>query len=101
MNIENIINYSNGHDNTQLATLSASEAGIGVLDDMQEKLNLASDELRRMESEGGIPLNAEQTKKMSAYSRAGQRIRKVMLIAKKMLPPMAANLPIFQTRKEN
>jgi hypothetical protein len=100
-NIKNIIAYSKGHDDTQLTTLSASSVGIGVLDDMQKKLTLASEELQRMEDEGGIPLDIEQTKKMSAYSKAGQRIRRILLIAKKMLPPRAANLPLFQTRKEH
>lgn len=98
---ENIVNYSEGHGDTQLSTLSVSEVGIGVLDDMQEKLALASSELQRMEDEGGIPLNAEQNKKMNAYSKASRRIRKVLLIAKKLLPPKAANQPIFQTHKEN
>lgn len=96
--MENIVNYCNAHNDNELAELSASEAGLGVLDDMQQKLHLASDELNRMEDESGIALNIEQNAKLTAYSRALKRIRKVLLIAKKLLPPKKPNPPIFETR---
>jgi hypothetical protein len=96
--MNNIINYCNAHNDKQLNNLSASEAGIGVLEDMQEKLHFASDELQRIEDESGIPLNQEQDAKQAAYSRALNRIRKVFLIARKLLPPRLANRPLFETR---
>jgi len=99
--MENIINYADDHQNTQLATLSASEVGIGVLSDMQEKLHFARDELQRMENESGASLNAEQNAKADAYFKASERIKKILLTAQKMLPPMVADLPIFKTHQEN
>ncbi len=80
--MENIIKYSRRHHNTQLTLLSASEAGIGVLNDMQEKLHSAEDELQRMQDDGGPPLNEEQTERVSAYFKAGQRIKNALRLKK-------------------
>ena len=96
--MQNIVNYCNAHNNEELTNLSASEAGLGVLDDMQEKLHFASDELNRMEDESGIALNVEQNAKLTAYSRALKRIQNTLLIAKRLLPPKKPNLPLFETR---
>jgi hypothetical protein len=85
--MRNIIKYSNTHKNTLLAALSAQEAGIGLLNNVQEKLRFASDELQRMENESGIPLNDEQTAKLNAYFKATSRIRKVLPFAQKMVAP--------------
>ncbi len=76
--MENIVHYVNSHMNAQLAAFSASEAGIGALNDMQEKLHFAGDELQRMEDEGGTSLNDEQTAKLDAYYKVMQRIRNVL-----------------------
>lgn len=78
----NIIGYIHGHRNTQLATLSTSEAGIGALKNIQQKLYLAGEELLRMEDESGTPLNAGQITKVDAYFKESQKIDNVLQIAK-------------------
>ena len=89
-------NISNGHENTQHTSSSASAAGISVLNDMQEKLHYAEDDLQRMEDESGTPRNAEQTANTDAYATTSQRIKKILLIARQMLPPDdSPSLPLF------
>lgn len=78
----NIIGYIHGHRNTQLATLSTSEAGIGALKNIQQKLYLAGEELLRMEDESGAPLNATQMAKVDAYFKESQNIDNVLQTAK-------------------
>ncbi len=87
LQMENIIGYIHGHKNTQMTTLSASEAGIGALKDMQKKLDLAGDELLRIEDEGGAPLSARQTAEVSTYLKESRNIGKALKIAKNK--PMA------------
>lgn len=99
--MDHIIRYANGHRDTQLVALSTSEAGIGVLNDMQKKMRFAGEELQRMEDESGTPLNDEQAARVDTYFKASQRIRKILLITQKMLPPMVANLSIFKTPSQN
>ncbi len=70
--MQNIIKYSNG----ERAALSAADVSAGMLNQMDEKLELAGAELLRMEDEGGNPLTQEQTAKISAYAKARQRIKK-------------------------
>lgn len=77
--MEPIIRYTTRYRQTQLITLSASEAGIGALKNMQEKLRFAGQELQRMEDESGIPLNEEQAEKVDAYFQASLRIKKILL----------------------
>ncbi len=84
--MENIVKYANSHQNNQLAILSASEVGIDVLKNMQERLHFAGDELLRMEDEGGTPLNEKQTAKVNTYFNVTQRIKKLLLIAQLMFP---------------
>jgi len=99
--MENIVNYSNAQKNALLAALSASEAGIGLLYGVQEKLRFAGDELQRMEDESGAPLNDEQAAKMNAYFKAKQRIEKILLFSQKRLVPITASQPLFETCQEH
>jgi hypothetical protein len=48
--MENIIRYVNGHQDAQLAAIAASEAGFGMLEDIQKKLCFAGNELQRREA---------------------------------------------------
>lgn len=96
--MEKVTRFADGQ-NIQPDSLSASEAGIGMLNDMQEKLYLAGNELQRVENESTIPPSDANIAKGDAYFDAGKRIRKVLLIARRLLPPMLANLPIFETHK--
>jgi hypothetical protein len=79
--IASIIGYMHGHKNTQLATLSSSAAGMGALKNMKKKLDLAGDELLRMEDESGTPLSAGQTAKVDLYFRESQNIEKALQTA--------------------
>ena len=76
--MKNIIKYASGHQDTQLGTLSCSKAGVGALNNMEEKLHLAGNELLRMEDEGGIALSGKQTAKVEAYSKLARRIKRVL-----------------------
>jgi hypothetical protein len=78
--MENIIRYVNGHQDAQLAAIAASEAGFGMLEDIQKKLCFAGNELQRMENEGGPSLNDEQATKLDSYFKASQRVEKVLFL---------------------
>lgn len=80
--MRNVIKYSSG----RRATLSACDVGIGMLSHTEEKLQLAHDELLRMEDEGGIPLNGEQNARVNAYSKASKRIKKLLFITGNRTP---------------
>ncbi len=82
--MQNIVDYANEHQNAHLTILSISEAGVGVLTDMQKKLQFASDELQRMEDESGIPLDEEQAAKVDTYFRLTRRIKASRLLARHM-----------------
>jgi hypothetical protein len=72
-------NCLNGH----VTALSTSTAYIGVLSNMQEKLQASADELQRMEDEGGLPLSKAQCVKIDTYFKLSQSIRKSILIVRK------------------
>ncbi len=76
--MQHIIRYASGHHNTQLVWLSVSEAGIGALRDMQEKLHFAGNELHRMEDESGIPLAIHLATEAEAYLTLAKRIRNLL-----------------------
>lgn len=50
-----------------------------AIDDMQEKLDLAGDELQRMEFESGNPLKASQSAEIANYSDVSKCIKKKLL----------------------
>ncbi|HEU5048531.1 MAG TPA: hypothetical protein VFT64_11890 [Rickettsiales bacterium] len=81
-----ILDYMHGHHGTRLATLSASEAGIGALKDIKNKLDSASDALLRMEDESGKSLDAGQMAKVECYSKESQRVEKVLQQAEHCQP---------------
>lgn len=74
--MHNITKCSNGKS----TNLPACDAIIGMLNDTQEELCLASDELLRMEDESGIALTKKQTAKVSNYSKASKRIKRLLFI---------------------
>jgi|SRR6185369_9108173 len=78
MSMEAIIRYIHSHKNTQLATLSTSDAGIGALKYIQKRLDLAGGELLRMEDESGLALNVGQLAKVNTYSRESSDIEQVL-----------------------
>lgn len=82
-----ILDYMHGHHGTRLATLSASEAGIGALKDIKNKLDSAGDALLRMEDESGKSLDAGQMAKVERYSKESQRVEKVLQQAENSQPP--------------
>lgn len=83
--MQNIIKYSNG----ERSVLSPSEIGTEKLSKTDEKLQLAGDELLRMEDEGGTPLTHQQTAKVSAYAKARKRIKSLLSIKKRHQPDHA------------
>jgi hypothetical protein len=72
--MQNVTKYSNG----KRAALSAADVSSGILNQADEKLGLAGEELLRMEDEGGNPLTHEQTAKISAYAKARKRIKNLL-----------------------
>ena len=72
--MKNIIKYTNGYQDTQ----SCPKAGVSALNNMEEKLHLAGDELLRMENEGGIALSRKQTEKVEAYFKLASRIKRAL-----------------------
>ena len=71
----NLVIHATHHQNAQIARIAASDAGIGVLEDMQEKWRFACDELQRMQDDGGNAPNEEENTKVDAYFMASQRIK--------------------------
>ena len=63
-----------------------SEDEIVVLKTVQDRLILAGDELKRMEDEGGPPMNKEQASKAEAFSKAGAQIAKALPLAEELNP---------------
>jgi hypothetical protein len=76
--MEHIIGYIHGHHNTQLTTLSTSEAGIGALKEIQKELDLAGEELLRVKEESGISFNADQAAEADVYFKESHRIETVL-----------------------
>lgn len=74
----NRIKQRNGDQGIQLAVLSGSKVGVGALNMMQENLNLAGDELLRMEDESGIALSVKQTMKVEVYTSLACRVKKLL-----------------------
>lgn len=76
--MQNVIKYSNGEP----ANLSASDVSAGILNQADEKLQLASAELLRMEDEGGTPLTKRQNSEISAYAKARKYIKALLFYQK-------------------
>ena len=72
--MSNVIKYSNDIS----AVLSASDVTTLTLNKTDKKLQLAVEELLRMEDEGGTPLTKAQNEKISTYAKARKRIKQVI-----------------------
>jgi hypothetical protein len=64
----------------------ASRDELAVLKSAQDDLNLAGEELKRMEDEGGVPMNKEQAAKAEAFTKAGERIGKAIPLYTELNP---------------
>jgi len=66
------------HSTGERDTLYTANGDASMVNDMQQELKFAHDELLRMEDESGIALTKKQSDKVSAYSRASRYIQKIM-----------------------
>jgi hypothetical protein len=80
--MQNVSKYSND----ERAILSTSDVSAGMLNQTDEKLQFASEELLRMEDEGGRPLTQKQTAKISAYAKARKQIKALLFTIKRCQP---------------
>jgi len=79
--MQNIIKYSKG----KRTRFSETDADCNILH-VDEKLQLAREELLRMEDEGGIALTKEQQSKINAYAKARKKIKALHFVSKHTMP---------------
>ncbi|MFZ4761777.1 MAG: hypothetical protein ACOYK8_03055 [Alphaproteobacteria bacterium] len=75
------------HRYTTASCLLSYQTRIATLHAMQEKLQLAGNELLRMEDEGGIALNEKQSQKVHVFFKANKRLQRVLSFLLLRRPP--------------
>lgn len=72
--MQNIIKYSND----ERTILSVSDVDSDLFNHAGEELQIAGDELLRMENEGGTSLTPKQTANIRAYAKIRKRIEAIL-----------------------